>query len=159
MTAGTLLRVSGEVETPRQFTFADLASLDEVYQIADVTRHGAKRPGAAILLRGILQAVGLKSSGKFLGLHSDSDDFHASIPLGPVKEKAFLIYRLNDQPLPHAAGGPLRFFVPDHASCHAAEIDECANVKFAEHFEITAARGFDNRPQDDDEHERLHSGQ
>lgn len=108
------------------------------------------------MLRAILEAVGLRSDGRYLGLHGLRDDFHASIPLEPVLDRAFLIYRSENGPLASAEGGPVRFFVPDHAACHAHEIDECANVKFLEHLEITVERGFDNRPADDDEHERLH---
>ena len=35
-----------------------------------------------------------------------------------------MIYRLDGQPLPAKAGGPVRFFIPDFAACHTAEIDE-----------------------------------
>ena len=39
------------------------------------------------------------------------------------------------------------------------DIDECANVKFLDHIELTAERGFDNRPEDEEEHARLHREQ
>ena len=109
-----------------------------------------------MLLSGILQRVGAKSSARYVGLHSSLDDFHASIPLEPVRERALLVYRLDGHPLDVKGGGPLRFFIPDHAACHTDEIDECANVKFIDHIELTATKGFDNRPQDDEEHEKLH---
>jgi len=34
--------------------------------------------------------------------------------------------------------------------------DECANVKFVDHLEITRERGHDNRPATESEHARLH---
>jgi hypothetical protein len=68
-----------------------------------------------------------------------------------------VIYREGGQPLPEKAGGPVRFFIPDFAACHTHEIDECANVKFVDRLELTAAKGFDNRPHDGDEHAALHA--
>lgn len=151
-----LLRIDGEVAKPRQFTFADLEAFADSARVVDVTRHGAKRGGDAILLSSLLDAVDATANACYLGLHSHSDNFHASIPLEPVRPRAFLIYRQHGAPLSPEAGGPLRFFVPDHAACHTDEIDECANVKFVEHLELTAEKGFDNRPLDDEEHARLH---
>ena len=58
-----------------------------------------------------------------------------------------------------ARARPARFFIPDHAACHTDEVDECANVKFVDHIELTVGKGFDNRPEDDEEHERLHREQ
>jgi DMSO/TMAO reductase YedYZ molybdopterin-dependent catalytic subunit len=154
-----LLRIDGEVDDPQDLTFDDLDALDPSRRVLDVKRYGAKRGGDAVTLAGLLEIVGAKPTAKYLGLHSSTDDFHASIPLAPVKERALLIYRLNDQPLDFAVGGPLRFFVPDHAACHTDEIDECANVKYVEHLELTTSKGYDNRPQDDEEHEQLHRDQ
>ena len=61
-----------------------------------------------------------------------------------------------DSPLPQSKGGPVRFFIPDHAQCNTEDIDECANVKFVDHMEFTSTRGFDNRPTDEEEHAKLH---
>ena len=91
-----------------------------------------------------------------LGLHGTRDNFHASIPLAPVIDRGLIIYAVGDQPLSVEQGGPFRFFIPDHAACHLDEIDECANVKFLDRIELTQGKGFDNRPQDDEEHARLH---
>ena len=78
-------------------------------------------------------------------------------PLDAVIDKALVIYRLDGQPLPEKAGGPVRFFIPDFAACQTHEIDECANVKFVDRLELTAEKGFDNRPHDGDEHAALHA--
>ena len=53
-----------------------------------------------------------------------------------------------------------RLGVPDDlASCHTAEVDECANVKYVERIELTAEKGHDNRPHDGAEHAALHARQ
>ena len=150
------LRVSGEIERPRQLSAADLAAIDAEFQIADVSTLDPQRRGQAVKLAGLLSLVGIRASAAFLTLHSSADDFHASIPLAAVRDRAVLIYALDGAPLPAKAGGPLRFFIPDFAACHSADIDECANVKFVDHIELTADRGHDNRPTDEAEHAELH---
>lgn len=152
-----MLSIAGQVESPRSLTFADLAAIPAEHQITDVSRLVPGRKGDAVTLAGILALVNPQGTAKWLGLHAARDDFHASIPLGAVADKALVIYRLDGQPLPEKAGGPVRFFIPDFAACHTHEIDECANVKFVDRIELTAERGFDNRPHDGDEHAALHA--
>jgi DMSO/TMAO reductase YedYZ molybdopterin-dependent catalytic subunit len=153
----SLISITGLVETPRSLTFTDLAAIPAESQVVDVSRLVPGRKGDAVRLAGILELVRPKESAKWVGLHSSTDDFHASIPLEAVADKALVIYRLDGQPLPEKAGGPVRFFIPDFAACHTQEIDECANVKFVDRLELTAAKGFDNRPHDGDEHAALHA--
>jgi DMSO/TMAO reductase YedYZ molybdopterin-dependent catalytic subunit len=152
-----MLIVKGEVEQPRSLTFDDLAAIGTEHQVVDVSRLVPGRKGDAVKFAGILQLVHPKDSAKYLGLHASADNFHASIPLAAIAEQALVIYRLDGQPLPAKAGGPVRFFIPDFAACHTAEIDECANVKFVDTLELTATKGFDNRPHDGDEHAALHA--
>ena len=154
-----LLTISGQVAQPRSLTFADLAAIPAEFQVADVSRLVPGRQGDAVKLAGLLALVGPDPGAAYLGLHSATDDFHASIPLTAVADRALVIYRLNGQPLPVQAGGPVRFFIPDFAACHTHEIDECANVKFVDRIELTAAKGFDNRPHDGAEHAALHRKQ
>ena len=154
-----MLKVSGEVVRPRELQFADLAAIASEYQVPDVSRLVPGRKGDAVRFAGILELVEPRSSARYLGLHSSSDDFHASIPLAAVADKALVIYRLDGQPLPQKSGGPIRFFIPDFAACHTHEIDECANVKFVDRIELTAEKGFDNRPHDGAQHEELHRRQ
>ena len=73
-----------------------------------------------------------------------------------VRDRALVIYELNGEPLPEKSGGPFRFLIPDHTACHTSEVDECANVKYIDRIELSAERGQDNRPKDDDEHAKLH---
>lgn len=152
-----MFTIAGEVEKPLTITFADLAAIPAEHQVIDVSRLVPGRKGDAVKLAGILQLVRPKSAAKYLGLHASADDFHASIPLSAVADRALVIYRLDGQPLPAKVGGPVRFFIPDFAACHTNEIDECANVKFVDRLELTADKGFDNRPHDGAEHEALHA--
>lgn len=150
------LQISGDVERPQQLSATDLAAIDAEFQIPDVSTLDPKRHGQAVKLAGLLSVVGVRPSAAFLTLHSSADDFHASIPLDAVRDRAVLIYALDGEPLPAKAGGPLRFFIPDFAACQSADVDECANVKFVDHIEFTANRGRDNRPTDEAEHAELH---
>ncbi len=150
------LLIDGEVERPRTLSFEDLAEIGAEHQVADVSQMDPKRRGSAVRLAGLLALVGPKSTARYLTLHASADDFHASIPLSAVLDRAVLIYQLDGHPLPVAAGGPMRFYIPDFAACHTADIDECANVKFVDRIELTHERGHDNRPHDADEHAALH---
>ena len=152
-----MLTIGGEVAQPSTLTFEDLAGIAAEYQVPDVSRIVPGRKGDAVKFAGLLQVVKPKGTAKYLGLHSSTDDFHASIPLAAVVDRALVIYRLDGQPLPTKAGGPVRFFIPDFAACHTHEIDECANVKFVDRIELTAEKGFDNRPHDGVEHAALHA--
>jgi len=151
------LHVTGLVSSPRQLSFADLSTIDARHQIADVSRIAPGKQGQAVTLAGILEFAHPNAEAKYLGLHATADNFHASIPLGAVKDKAVVIYALNGEPLPAKAGGPVRFFIPDHHACQTHEIDECANVKFVDRIELTAEMGFDNRPHDEQQHAELHA--
>src|SRR5271157_714452 len=46
--------------------------------------------------------------------------------------------------------------VPDVA-CPTDELDDCANVKYLSHIELSVRRGRDTRPQNEEEHAKLHS--
>ena len=156
MSSPVLLQIDGEVAGKRAFTWEDLKAIDLQWQIDDVSLVDPSRSGGAVWLRGILEAAEVLPEAKYITLHSDRDDFHASIPLIEVHERGMFIYRNRNQPLPVTAGGPVRFFIRDHTACQATEVDECANVKFVERIEFSRQKGFDNRPLDDAAHEALH---
>jgi DMSO/TMAO reductase YedYZ molybdopterin-dependent catalytic subunit len=159
MSDQVLLTIDGEVEAPRQLTFQDFAAIDSAGQIVDVSQIDPKRSGDAVKLTALLDLVRAKPNATWITLHASLDDFHASIPLDAVRDRAIVIYRLNGAPLPQKAGGPVRFFIPDFAACHTSEIDECANVKFVDRIEFATSKGFDNRPHDGASHEELHRQQ
>jgi len=159
MSDSTLLQIDGDVERTLALSFADLAAIDARHQVADVSRLDPKRRGDAVRLAGLLELAGVRPSARYITLHASSDDFHASIPLDAVRDRAILIYRLEQEPLPAKAGGPVRFFIPDFAACHTHEVDECANVKFVDRIELSPTRGRDNRPEEEREHAELHRRQ
>ena len=150
------MRIDGEIGDSRTLTTSDFGAIDSKWQVPDVSQVDPKHKGKAVRLAGVLELVAAKPTAKWLTLHSSRDNFHASIPLDAVRDGAIVIYELDGQPLPVSAGGPFRFLIRDFAACHTAEVDECANVKFVDRIELTAERGFDNRPQDDAEHAKLH---
>lgn len=154
-----LLKVTGEVAQPRELTFADLAAIPAPHQILDVSSLAEGREGTAVTLQGLLELAQPNATAAYLGLHASRDDFHASIPLAPVLTRGLVIYARHGEPLAEKAGGPVRFFIPNYAACHTAEIDECANVKFVDRIELTAAKGVDNRPEDEAEHRKLHGAE
>jgi DMSO/TMAO reductase YedYZ molybdopterin-dependent catalytic subunit len=154
-----VLTIDGEVQRPLKIDAAELAEIAPEFQVPDVSTLDPKRTGRAVRLVGLLKRVGVREETKWLTLHAEADDFHASIPLDAVCERAVIIYSLDGGPLPVKAGGPFRFFIADHAACKTHEIDECANVKFVDRIELSRVRGHDNRPHDEAEHTALHQRQ
>jgi DMSO/TMAO reductase YedYZ molybdopterin-dependent catalytic subunit len=152
-----LLTVSGLVDRPLQLSAADLAAIGEQYQVPDVGLLEPGRRGRAVRLEGLLAAACAQPAAQWITVHARADDFHASVPLAAIRARAVLIYELAGGPLPVSAGGPLRLLIPDFAACRAAEVDECANVKFVDALELSADRGHDNRPADEAAHARLHA--
>lgn len=153
------LTIDGEVQRPVVWAFEDLAAVAEQYQVNDVRRLDPKRSGDAVALAGLIAAVGVAPAAKWITLHASADDFHASIPLEPVRERAIVIYRQDGAPLAKKAGGPFRFFIPDFAACRTHDVDECANVKFVDRIEFSVERGRDNRPEEERAHAELHRRQ
>lgn len=153
---GVVLVVDGAVANPLRLGFDDLAGLPEADQIPDVSPHHPGREGHGIDLRALLRLAGPKNEARFLTLHADRDDFHVSIALDAIRDRGMVVYRLGDGPLETSRGGPIRFLVRDPATCHTAELDECANVKYLSRIELTTGRGRDTRPEDEAAHAALH---
>jgi hypothetical protein len=64
----TSLRVEGAVETPRVFSFTDLASLPG--QVPDIGRLIPGREGGGVWLRALLEATGVRPQASYLTLHA-----------------------------------------------------------------------------------------
>ncbi|MFO0914340.1 MAG: molybdopterin-dependent oxidoreductase [Pirellulales bacterium] len=150
------LRITGSVGRELSWDLADLRAIDSKWQVEDVSQIDPRRSGRAVRLAGLLEACRANPDARYLTLHATRDDFHASIPLAPVRDSAVLIYEQDGHSLPVRQGGPYRFLIPDFGACHTSEIDECANVKFVEWMELGVGKGIDNRPQDEQQHEELH---
>jgi DMSO/TMAO reductase YedYZ molybdopterin-dependent catalytic subunit len=156
MHSPVLLQIDGEVTGQRALTWEDLIAIDSRWQIPNVSQLDPKKSGSAVWMRGILEVAKVCPEVQYMTLHSMRDDFHASLPLDAVVDRGMFIYQHAENPLPVAAGGPIRFFIPNFSACHSAEVDECANVKFVERIEFSQEKGLDNRPLDDASHEALH---
>lgn len=138
------LRVVGEVVTPRQFSFDDLAALP--HQIPDISVLAPGRRGRAVRLRALLDETGLGERATYLTLYADDGEYSASVPLDAVIDHAVVIYGLDNQPLPAEQGGPMRFLIPDVTVCGIGEVDACANVKYLSSIEASDGPGPDTRP-------------
>ena len=138
------LRVEGEVRTPRAFRFADLATLPE--QITDIGTLIPGRQDGGVWLRALLDATDVGERATYLTLHATDGQFSASVPIEAVRDHAVVLYRLGDEPLPMAQGGPMRFLITNVEACGIGEVDACANVKFLGTIELTAGPGVDTRP-------------
>jgi len=154
--AQVLLKVDGEVENPLTLSFDELAALPEADQVIDVSRFHPSRQGDGVTLEAILALARERPSATYLTLHATADNFHASVPLQAVRGEGILVYRLGGGPLPARNGGPYRFLIKDPAACRTNELDDCANVKFVDRIELTAGKGQDTRPANEEDHARLH---
>ncbi|HEY2155140.1 MAG TPA: molybdopterin-dependent oxidoreductase [Isosphaeraceae bacterium] len=154
-----ILVVDGAVENCLRLGYDELAALPADDQIPDVSDHHPGRKGSAVDLRALLRRSVPKPEARFVTLHADRDDFHVSIPLDAIRERGMIVYRLGDGPVDPSQGGPIRFLIRDPASCHTAELDDCANVKYLSRIELSVRKGRDTRPDDDAQHAALHEGQ
>lgn len=150
----TSLCVAGEVDRPRQFNFADLAALPG--QVPDISTLIPGREGGGVWLRSLLEASGVRPAARHITLQATDGSFSASVPLAAVSERALIVYRLGDEPLPSARGGPIRFFITDAEACAVGEVDACANVKFLGVMTLRRTPGVDTRPTTSRMHEALH---
>ena len=152
-----LLLVDGAVENRLELRYADLAALPASQQVPDVSRFHPKRQGDGVVLEAILERARPRAEANYLTLHADRDDFHVSVPLAAVRAEGIVVYHRAGQPLEIDQGGPVRFLIRDPAACHTDELDDCANVKFLNRIELSVRRGRDTRPQNEEEHAKLHS--
>jgi DMSO/TMAO reductase YedYZ molybdopterin-dependent catalytic subunit len=151
-----ILRIDGEVELPLDLTFQDLKSITERDHVRDVSQFHPKRKGDGVTLNSVLERVRPKPTATYLTLHATADNFAASVPLSAVRDEGIVVYTLDGGPLPPGNGGPIRFLIRNPAACHTDELDDCANVKFVDRIELTAGRGHDTRPENEEEHVHLH---
>jgi hypothetical protein len=137
------LRVEGEVESPREFGFRELAGLP--HQVHDIGAVIPGREGGGVRLQSLLSAVTIKAPVTHVTLASTDGAFSASVPLAAVRD-GIVAYRFGTQPLPADKGGPVRFFIPNVEQCAIGGIDACANVKRLGFIRLTVGPDADNRP-------------
>ena len=100
------LRLTVKLSAPPNSLFQISQKSTSPFQVVDVSRIDPQRQGDAVTLNGVLQLVGVKPAARYLGLHAARDDFHASVPLEPIRDRAFFIYRVAGQALADKQGGP-----------------------------------------------------
>lgn len=110
------LTVDGLVDRPRTFTLADLAALPQRRVVHDVQcTDGWKVENAAftgVPLSALLDAVGVKKEGKAIRFTCFDGLYTESLTLEQARRPDVLAaLQLQDQPLTHERGGPVRLFV------------------------------------------------
>jgi DMSO/TMAO reductase YedYZ molybdopterin-dependent catalytic subunit len=133
-----MLTLEGELDLPRSIDLPELRRLPA--QVEDVSKLVPGREGAAVWLRDVLSASGLKRSARFATLASGDGKFAISVPLQPLMDRALLVYRAGATPLPAAKGGPVRLLLTGKVECEAPDIDACAMVKGLARIRVTADR-------------------
>lgn len=147
MSADPVLELVSTSGARRAWTRAQLARLPSAAQVPDVGVHVSGKQGRGVWLAAL--AGELPATG-FVNVRSSDRGFAVALPTGELARGAIVVYELGDAPLPAAKGGPFRLLVPGHA-------DECVHVKALERLELSAARGPDTRPADDEAHRALHA--
>ena len=132
------LRIEGEVEHPRELGVAELEALPG--QVADVAELVPGREGAGVRLDAVIASCAPRAGATHATLASADRTFAISVPLDAIARGAVVVYRLGDEPLPRARGGPARLVVVDAVACGAAGIDACANVKDLGVVRLTVGR-------------------
>lgn len=151
------LTIDGLVNNPQSWSFADLQALSADIRIADVSQVVPNKAGVGLTLKGVLDLVQPTQDDFWITFHASHDNFASSIPADPtVIETGVILYEQEGTELSVDKGGPTRFMIPNPAACQTAELDECANVKFLDRIEISAERGRDTRPTNEEEHAALH---
>ena len=133
-----MLIIEGELDGPRSMDFAGLRRLP--VQIEDVSKIIPGREGCAVWLRDVLAHSRLTNPGRFATLASGDSKFAISVPLQPLLERAVLVYRNGEAPLPASKGGPVRLLLTGKVECEAPDIDACAMVKGLARIRVTAER-------------------
>ena len=112
--------VTGKVENPLRFSYADIRKLPSIDQMLTLECISNPPDGTAISnavwtgvkLRPILERAKVKREAKFVAMRA-ADGYHTVLPLDELmREENFLPYLMNGDPLPPEHGYPLRIFIP-----------------------------------------------
>jgi DMSO/TMAO reductase YedYZ molybdopterin-dependent catalytic subunit len=153
------LSIDGSVSHALRLSRDDLAATPANEQVPDVSAVHPGRRGRAVNLAALLRQAEPAADAAFITFHAARDDFHVSVPLGEVINRGLVVFEVDGHPLPPEQGGPFRFLIRDPATCHSAELDECANVKYVSRIELSATRRVDTRPKDETAHAELHEAE
>lgn len=145
-----VLTIEGACTRPRAFTYHDLATAHEDYQIKDLSKVDERLSGKAVRLRTLIDQAGPHMHAAWLTVESEDGKFAASLPLADVRRTAVIVYDDGGKPLERGDGGPVRFIIPFFD-------DKCANVKGATRYTISEEKGRDTRPSNKAEHDAIHA--
>jgi DMSO/TMAO reductase YedYZ molybdopterin-dependent catalytic subunit len=113
-------KITGLVQNPRQFSYADIRKLPKIDQMLTLECISNPPDGTAISnanwtgvrLRPLLERAGVKPAAKFVAMRG-ADGYHTVLPVDELmRPENFLPYLMNGVPLPPEHGYPLRIFIP-----------------------------------------------
>lgn len=111
------LRVGGAVAAPTAWSLSDLKDLPEatyqgpIHCVTRWTKFGLRFTGVS--LDTLLDVVGVNPTSSHV-LAQTTNGYTSSLTLDEViTNKAWVVYAVNEEPLPTEHGGPLRLLVPD----------------------------------------------
>jgi DMSO/TMAO reductase YedYZ molybdopterin-dependent catalytic subunit len=110
------LRVFGEVEEERTFSFADLLALPQSQIVCDihcVTRWSKlDTVWEGVLFRDLLKLLRVNSEARYVMIHADND-YETNVPLDDLLGGQILLaMKFDGEPLTGKHGWPLRLLVP-----------------------------------------------
>lgn len=111
-----MLKVFGEVEQERTFTFEQLLALPQRKMICDihcVTRWSKlDTEWEGVRFADLLPLLGAKPEARYVMIHADQD-YDTNVPLEDLmKDDVMLAHRFDGEPLTDKHGWPLRLIVP-----------------------------------------------
>ena len=145
-----VLTIEGECARPTAFSYHDLASVHEDYQVADLSKVDERLKGRGVRLRKLIDIAGPGFDARYLTVQSEDGSFSACLPLDEISRTAVVVYELGGKPLEREDGGPVRFIIPFFP-------DRCANVKGATRMLVSEQPGEDTRPSNAREHAAIHA--
>jgi DMSO/TMAO reductase YedYZ molybdopterin-dependent catalytic subunit len=95
--------------------------------------------GEAVRLAGLIDRAHPLDAATHCTVASDDGHYRASIPLNDLRDKGWLIFRLDGEALPRDQGGPLRLVVPEGRTL-------CWNVKAVIEVRFTEGSESDSVP-------------
>jgi len=110
------LRVFGEVEEEKIFSYEDLLAMPQTQITCDIhcVTRWSKLDTAweGVLFRDFLQHINVKPEGKFVMLHADNE-YETNVPLVDLLgDQILLAFKYDGQALTKKHGWPLRLLVP-----------------------------------------------
>jgi DMSO/TMAO reductase YedYZ molybdopterin-dependent catalytic subunit len=147
-----ILTIEGHCVRPTSFSYHDLGSIHEYYQVQDIAKVDERLKGTAVRLRKLIDLVGPEYNTQYITVESEDGQFSASLPIEEVSRTALVVYAMKKKPLEREEGGPVRFIIPFFG-------DKCANVKGAVRMVLSEEPGKDTRPSNAKDHAALHDAE